>query len=299
MANPALSAGIFFVLSGMSSASHHPTASAHCGTLLITGAGSGIGEATARLYAAEGRPLLLLGRNATRLRELQQELHASTGSEVHTLPGDVRDPDSLIPELRSAALQLGVSDAVINAGIGQYGPVLHSAWTDLDAVLRTNLTGAIATAYAVLPAVAAARGSMVFIGSVLGKRAMPYNAVYSATKWGLQGFADALRLEVSRNGVHVGIVHPARTDTGFFDAMTFSVPQRKRRNVPTAPPSTVALAIRRSMRRRRRETVVSFPGRLFASLGYHFPRLTDILLHYSVPVPESDGNSTVSQADPV
>ena len=268
-------------------------------TVLVTGAGSGIGAACARLFAENGHPLLLAGRTEAALTALGDELRTAYGIDVAVLAMDVRDADSACPLLMETARRHGVGVAVINAGVGQYGPVSHTTWKDMRDVLDTNLGGAIMTAKAVLPAVTAAAGSIVFVSSVLGKRAMPFNAAYSASKWGLHGFADALRLECRPHGVHVGVVLPARTDTAFFANMTYSVPQRHRRKVPTAPPETVARAVLSNITGRRRESIVTLPGKLFSLFGYHFPRLSDLLLHFSVPVPETDGNTSTSPATPL
>ena len=259
----------------------------HPGTVVITGASEGIGRATATLFAAEGHDLVLLARNATRLTELADMLATRHGVDCRTAVVDVRDASALRACITDAVHGRRLAAGIVNAGIGLYGPFLHTGWEDVTDVLRTNVEGALATAHALLPLLTAqGSGSLVFISSALGKRGIPYNAVYSATKQALVGFADGLRLECRPLGVHVGVVCPARTDTPFFDRMTYAVPQTKRRTLPTNPPEMVARAILRCVRRRRREIVVSVPGKLFAFGGVHFPRLSDFLLSHSVPRPE-------------
>ncbi|MBE0643122.1 MAG: SDR family NAD(P)-dependent oxidoreductase [Bacteroidetes bacterium] len=257
------------------------------GLVLITGASEGIGRATAALFAAQGFDLLLLARGKERL----QELCASLASEFHVactpLPADVADAEEAMRRIRAALAGRRLAVAVINAGIGLYGPYVDTDWTDIVSVLRTNFEGALASARAVLPTLREqGHGSLVLVSSTIGKRAIPYNAAYCATKQGMLGFADALRIELKPFGIHVGVVCPARTDTPFFDRMTYAVPQTARRSVPTNPPELVAKAILRCVRLRRREVVVSIPGKLFAFVGYHFPRLSDFLLYYNVPRPD-------------
>ena len=257
------------------------------GTVLITGASEGIGRATARLFASRGHDLILLARDAERLVALAESLSASYGVNCTILTADVRQAESLGEGLRKALQGRHIAAAIVNAGIGLYGPFAQTPWTDVENVLRTNLDGALATAHAVLPQLHAQKsGSLVLISSTIGKRAIPYNAVYCATKQALLGFADAVRLECRPYGVHVGVVCPARTETPFFDRMTYAVPQTKRRDIPTNSPDMVARAIYRCVEHRRREIVVSTPGKLFAFVGYHFPRLSDYLLYSNVPRPE-------------
>jgi short-subunit dehydrogenase len=189
---------------------------------------------------------------------------------------------------------------VINAGMGQFGPFAVTAWDDVTALLRVNVEGALATARAVLPGMLRRRaGSLVFISSVLGKRAIPWNAVYCASKHALFGFADALRLEVREAGVHVGVVAPARTATQFFDSMTYTVPQTRRRSVPEQTPESVARLVLHCVLHRRRECVASASGKLYAFIGYHFPRITDAVFRRAVIAPESHGHPNASPADPL
>ncbi len=257
------------------------------GLVLITGASEGIGRATAERFASEGYDLLLLARNAERLDELGASLQSKYSIACSTVSADVSDGRETIRRISVALEGRPIAAAVINAGVGLYGPYARSEWDDIVRVLRTNLEGALASARAVVPLLRdQGHGSLVMVSSTIGKRAVPYNAAYCATKQGLLGFADALRLELRPFGVHVGVVSPARTDTPFFERMTYAVPQTQRRSVPTNPPELVAEAILRCVHRRRREIVVSLAGKLFAFVGYHFPRLSDFLLYYNVPRPD-------------
>ncbi len=255
-------------------------------TALVTGASEGIGRATALLFARQGCRIVACARNRERLEELRAEINAMPGGFCDILPLDVSDNQAALRSLRESAEVHRIDIAVVNAGIGQYGRFADSDWRDIAPLLRTNIDGALATVSAVLPQMTGRRtGSVILISSALGKRAVPYNAAYCASKYALHGFADALRLEVRPFGIHVGIVCPSRTETHFFDRMTYSTPQHTRREVPTSSPEQVAAAVLRCVRRRRREIVVSSAGRLFAFVGYHFPRLTDFLLYHSVPKP--------------
>ncbi len=246
-------------------------------TTLITGAGSGIGRATARLFAAEGGGLIITGRSRVRLEALREEI--GTAVPIRIVQADVRDAAAWRGMLLAIADDVPIDHAIINAGIGQYGPFERSDWAELTSVLHTNIDGAFATAHAVLPSmIRRGRGSVVFISSVLGIRSIPWNAVYCATKYAVQGLADGLRLEVRRHGVHVGVVGPARTETEFFDRLYKAVPQAQERDLPTARPESVARAILAMVLHRRREMMLTPGGWALTSVGRHFPRLTDAII---------------------
>ncbi len=246
-------------------------------TALITGGSSGIGLATARLLSQEGVRVALLARDEKKLREAAELLDPVP----LIFPVDVQDAAALAGTIARVEESLGHLDiAIVNAGIGLYGPVTQTSWSDMKEVLRVNVEGAIFTAGAVAKhMVARGEGSIVFVSSILGKRAIPNSAVYSASKYALQGFADAFRLEMEPHGIHVAVVLPPRTDTPFHERMVKSAPiPPSRASMPSVPADTVAGAIFHALKHRKREVVVSLPGKLFTFFGYHFPGLGDLLL---------------------
>ncbi|PLX26943.1 MAG: hypothetical protein C0600_10545 [Ignavibacteria bacterium] len=253
-------------------------------SVLITGATEGIGRATALRFAALGRHVIAVARSTQRLQDLQSDIDALGSGTCDGITLDVSDAAACLQTIGEAAGRWNITTAVMNAGIGQYGPFARSAWSDIEPLLRTNIDGAMACTGAVLPQMMERRdGSIVLVASIIGKRALPYNAAYCASKAAVIGFADALRLEARAHGIHVGVVNPARTDTRFFERMTYSTPQSQRRHVPTASPDRVADAILRCSTQRKREINVSPGGKLYTFFGVHFPRLSDHLLYHSVP----------------
>jgi short-subunit dehydrogenase len=269
-------------------------------TTLITGASAGIGRATAELFARHGSNLVLLARRAHLLEELAVSLRAAHGVEAAVIASDLSDVSGLQSKLQSTLERLPVDICIANAGVGQYGPFDAARWEDIRRVLAVNVDGALATAHAVLPGMRErGSGSVVFISSVLGKRAVPWNAVYCASKYALHGLADALRLEAKPFGVHIGIVAPARTSTDFFNAMTYSVPQTRRREVPESPPEAVARAILRNVLHRRRETVATLGGKFYAFIGYHFPRTCDFVFSRVIPAPDRHAHQNTSSPHPL
>jgi len=258
--------------------------SLHGKTVLITGASRGIGKATAIVCAQYGSTIVLLARSANELETLKEKIERSYAVMVYTIRCDVSDTTLLHKSLATFCRVHPIDIAIINAGRGQYGPVAQTAWDDVTAILHTNIDGALATAHAILPFMIERKtGSIVFVSSVLGLRALQWNAAYCASKFALKGFADALRLEVHKHGIHVGVVYPARTKTDFFSSMRYSLPQKKQRRVPTSPPEKVAEAICRMVKRRRSTSVLTLGGKCFAYFGYHFPRISDFLLSRLVP----------------
>ena len=271
----------------------------HGSRALITGATAGIGRSTASLFAALGCDLMLIARRNELLQAFAAQLHNEHGIEVLPLCADVSDIAALKEVLGITLEQHPVDIAILNAGIGLYGPFAATAWKEVEKVLRTNIDGAMGVTRMVIPQMLARRkGSIVFVSSVLGKRAIPWNTVYCASKQALHGFADGLRLEVRRHGVHVGIVAPARTSTDFFKSRVYSAPQTKQRKVPESSPDIVAQAILKNVLGKRRETAVTFYGRLFCFFGYHFPRTCDFIFSRFMPSPEDDDHTDASAPYP-
>ncbi|MFD8379614.1 SDR family oxidoreductase [Streptomyces sp. NPDC059679] len=178
------------------------------GTHLITGAGSGIGEAVTERLAERGEELWLLARDAGRAREL-----AGRFPGARTVVGDLADPDKLswafghqeLPERLDSLLHIaGVVD------LGEVGELTPKLWTRQLAV---NLVSPAELTRLMLPQLRAAQGHVVFVNSGAGLRANAQWGAYAASKHGLKALADALRWEESGNGVRVTTVYPGRTAT--------------------------------------------------------------------------------------
>ncbi|HEX4604298.1 MAG TPA: SDR family oxidoreductase [Candidatus Angelobacter sp.] len=174
----------------------------------ITGASSGIGEALALAFHHAGAKLILSARREGELKRVQ----AACGSEANTLvlPLDVANADEL-PEKTRLALGLfgGVDVLVLNAGITQRSRTRETDESVYRRLMEVNFFGPEAMARAVLPTMLAQKGGhMVVISSVAGKIGVPMRSGYSATKFALHGFFEALRAEEERNGIHVTMVCP-------------------------------------------------------------------------------------------
>ena len=171
------------------------------GTALITGAGGGIGAAIAEALAAT-HTLLLAGRPSARLDSVAERLGATTW------PMDLTDPD----DIEAAAEVLAKLDVLVHtAGVSFPGRVAESTPEQWRATFEVNVTGAVALTCALLPALRAARGQVIFINSGAGMNASPGLASYSASKFALRAFADSLRTDEPL--LRVTSIHPGRVDT--------------------------------------------------------------------------------------
>ena len=182
---------------------------------LITGASSGIGEATARRAAEAGYRLVLGARSHDKLTALAEGLGGQ--DRVVAVRCDVRDWDDQ-RALASAALEAfgRIDVAWANAGFGAPRGFLESTvehWRDM---VLTNVYGAALTIRATLPALKDSRGHLLLTGSVAGRRVLP-GSLYSSTKWAVTAMAEAARLELDGTGVRVSLIEPGMTDTPFFD----------------------------------------------------------------------------------
>jgi len=183
---------------------------------LVTGASRGIGREVARLLAAGGARVWCLSRSAEASRSLAAEL----GGE--SLVANLRDDAATWDALDGMVERLGAPpDVVVNAA-GVFGLAASHDTTvkSFDDTLAVNLRGPFLVNRALLPAMLE-RGSglIVNVGSVAGRRAMPGNAAYAASKYGLRGYHEVLLEELRGTGVRASLVEPAATDTGIWDAV--------------------------------------------------------------------------------
>ncbi len=177
---------------------------------LVTGAGSGIGRATARHLAGRGCRLALVGRTARTLEETAASLEGAL-----VLPADVRDAEAVAQAVAQTEEALGPIDLLVNnAGVVARAAVHEMDEATWDEVLDINLKGAFLCARAVLPAMLArGRGRIVNVASISGTLGTPLLSAYCASKWGLIGFTKALSEEVKGRGVVVAAVSPGSVDT--------------------------------------------------------------------------------------
>lgn len=182
-------------------------------TYVVTGAGSGIGAAVAHRLADRGDRLLLTARSEQRIDDLVRDLP----SYLHVGLVDLEDPAAAgawARELLAGRPSIEHIDGVVHAaGVVDLGPVVSQPLVDVQRQLAVNLTSPIALTAGLLPALRAARGTVVFVNSGAGRVAHPEWSAYAASKFGLRAFADSLRAEEAPYGVRVSTVYPGRTAT--------------------------------------------------------------------------------------
>jgi NADP-dependent 3-hydroxy acid dehydrogenase YdfG len=184
---------------------------------VITGASSGIGEATARALAAAGYRVALLARRADRIETLADEL----GDGAIAVPADVTDRDALVAAARRVRHELGPAHVLVNnAGLMLLAPFGPDQREDYRRMIEVNLLGAITATEVFLDQLkAGGEGDIVNISSVAGRIARPTNGVYAATKFGLNGWSDSLRQELLPD-VRVTVIEPGAVATELTDHIT-------------------------------------------------------------------------------
>jgi NADP-dependent 3-hydroxy acid dehydrogenase YdfG len=183
--------------------------------LLITGASTGIGAATARAAAAEGYRLALCARSEDKLRGLVDELGAE---RVHAQPCDVTDFEAQQAMVQGVIDRFGRIDAVFaNAGTGGEPGGFSGAPVDSwQKMVEVNILGVAYTLRASLEALKQQQGHVVLTGSVAGRRTLA-GSMYSATKWAVSAIGYGLRAELEGSGMRVTLIEPGMVDTPFFD----------------------------------------------------------------------------------
>ena len=232
---------------------------------LITGASGGIGEAIARAMHSRGATVVLTARRG----EVLDELRAELGERAEVLPADLSDAAAV------AALpgRAGAVDVLVaNAGLQAGGELPSFTSEQIDRALDVNLRAPLQLTRALLPAMLErGSGHLVFISSLSGKAGSPGASLYSATKFGLRGFALGLREDLHASGVGVTTVFPGFIrDAGMFHDSGTELP----RGVGTRSPEQVAAAVVRGIERGRLEIDVA---PLFMRLGTKFAGLAPAL----------------------
>jgi NADP-dependent 3-hydroxy acid dehydrogenase YdfG len=187
---------------------------------LVTGASSGIGEATARELARHGAAVALLARRKDRLDALAAEI-AGGGGRALAIEADITDQEQAIAAVKRTVDELGRLDTVVNnAGVMLLGPVVGAPSDEWDRMVALNVQGLLYVSHAAVPHLldAAANGprevaDLVNISSVAGRMTRVGSAVYNLTKHGIGAFSDSLRQEVATRHVRVSLVEPGATST--------------------------------------------------------------------------------------
>lgn len=222
---------------------------------VVTGASSGIGRATALALARAGVNLVLAARNRGALEKVQQEVQALSVAAL-VVPTDVTERVQVERLVRESLGHYGAIDILVaNAGLYFRCPVLELKIEDIERVMAVNFYGAV---YGVLQVLAQMRerkaGHIVVVSSMDGKKGLPPDGAYVASKFAVTGLMEVLRQELRGTGVHVSTVFPSRTDTPMIAGLSVPLISAK------LPPEQVAGAIVRAILTRQAEVYVPYLG---------------------------------------
>lgn len=250
---------------------------------LITGAGSGIGQALARELAGRGYQLALCGRTRDTL-EQTRALCGLEESRILTVTADVSQPDDCRHFVERAIQHFGRADVLINnAGIS-----MRALFKDLDPqviekVMRINFWGTVYCTHFALPHLLHYSGSVVGISSIAGIKGLPARSGYSASKFAIEGFLEALRIENLKTGLHVLIVRPGFTTSNIrntaltADGSIQGESPRDEGRMMSA--ETCARFIVKALERRRTQLTLTTEGKLLRWVNFLMPRLADRLVY--------------------
>jgi len=221
---------------------------------VTTGASSGIGEAIARELVSEGYRVVLLGRRLERIASLAEEL----GETALAIQADVTDRNSIVAAAERVQEELGGADILINnAGVMLTAPFASDQRSEHRQMVETNLLGAMTVTEVFLNQLRAKKGDLVNISSVAGRVAPAGFAAYSATKWGINGWSEALRVELQPD-IRVMVIEPGAVATELSDHITHDdsrkAAQDYRDNV-AMPPQDIAEVVAFALGRPKRITL--------------------------------------------
>lgn len=224
--------------------------------VLVTGASSGIGHATGRLFAEKGHKVVLTARRLGRLRQLADELTAQ-GCDAVVKRADLAEPGAADELCRWVEDECGRLDVLVNnAGFGRQDYFDEIEWATHEQMVRVNVLSLMALCHRAIPLMRRqGGGTIVNIASVGGVVAHPLNAVYCATKHAVVGLSKSLHLELKGTGIHVAVLCPGATKTEFFEQAAGSIPFHKLFQYAMAPPEKVARAVWLATICRRRSVI--------------------------------------------
>lgn len=250
---------------------------------IITGASSGIGLECARYFSKKGMKLALAARSLDKLNKVVEEIKASGGQAIaiQTDVTVVKDCERMVDETLKAFGRIDV--LVNNAGISMRDLFIDTEIEVFQRLIETNLMSAIYCTKFALPHLLKTKGSVVGVSSIAGYHGLPGRTAYSASKYGLQGFLDALRSENRETGLHVLVACPGFTASNIRNSALKGdgtlQKESPRIEEKMMQPDDVARKIYNGIVKRKRRVVMTFEGWSAVYIGVNLPALTEKVIY--------------------
>lgn len=244
--------------------------------ILVTGASQGIGKALAELAVKRGAWVLAAARSIHLLDQLSAEMRGQS-CVLEIVKADITSADDRRRLVETAQRRFGGLDVLINnAGVGATGHFVEANPEHLRTIMEVNFFGTVETTRVCLPMLRMGRNpAIVNICSIAGKRGIPARSEYTASKFAVQGFSEALRAEMARFGIDVIVVCPGLTQTNFSKNMLRQTARLPMDHLRGMTSEAVAAATLQALEKRTREVVLTTPGKLLVWVNRFFPWLAD------------------------
>jgi short-subunit dehydrogenase len=244
--------------------------------ILITGASQGIGKSLAEAAARRGARVLAAARSVELLRELADRMREA-GLTLEIVHADITEPEDRQRMVEAALHYFGGLDILVNnAGIGATGHFAEVSPERLRKIMEVNFFGVTESTRLCLPLLRRGqRPAIVNISSIAGKRGIPARSEYSASKFAVQGFSEALRAELAKDDIDVLVICPGLTQTNFSQNMLEQRARLQMDHLRGMTPEQVATATLRAIEQGRHEIYLTLQGKLMVYVSRFFPRLAD------------------------
>lgn len=247
--------------------------------VLVTGGSGGLGEQICYEAAKKGAIVITCARRSDRIEEVKETCSQLSNKPAYAFPLDISDPDSVDELLEKVYTEIGRVDVLVNnAGFGIFDNFAEFDLKRAREMFEVNVLGMmVLTQRIVIEMLKQKRGHIINVASMAGKMATPKSTVYSATKFAVLGFSNALRLELKPAGIHVTTVNPGPISTSFFDKADPSGDYLASVGMFVLEPQKLASTIVRSMEHPRRE--INRPRVMEAAARFYtlFPHIGDFL----------------------
>jgi short-subunit dehydrogenase len=250
--------------------------------IVIVGASSGIGLATAMEAARRGANVVLAARNANDLNNAAEEIRRNGGVAL-AIPTDVTRYDEVDALATRTVAEFGRIDTwVNNAAVSAYAPFKQLALEDVQQLMQINFMGQVHGAKAALPHLEKSAGALICVGSTLSDRGVPLQSIYCASKHAIKGWIDSLRVELREEGspVRVTLIKPSSINTPLFNKAKTQLGVMPQPIPPVYDPSLAAEAILRAAEGDERDVFVGGAGKLLSTAERISPKLVDVHQRY-------------------